>query len=84
VVFEVWNIRDRSRPHLLQIDSEVNVDEDIAHADDQFPRNMRFLVFEIVAESCGRLSNDLDLVNDIRLDEFIIMEWPQELPVGVH
>src|SRR6266436_8329929 len=70
-------------PDDLALTGEVFVGEDIAHAEDLPPRNMRMARFQIIIEILGRLANGQKTVCRRILDVRVLQERLTRQPVSL-
>lgn len=53
----------RGRPHDVQVDIEIRMDEPIPHADNVRPRNLRLSTPALIGYFCSRFADDLDFLD---------------------
>lgn len=68
-LFQPWKITRSGIPDLVQIDTEVLVDEKMAHGNNVLPRNCRMFFLECRSDSVSRLSDHLDMVEHPDLEK---------------
>ncbi len=61
-------------PDLLEINTEIEVDENISHSLDDCPGHFRMQFLEPITHLAGSLANDLYVVDDPVLDQFVGIE----------
>jgi hypothetical protein len=61
-------------PDFPKIHPNILVDEYVAHRSDLRPRHQGMRIVKISAELCGSLADDLEVVNDPDLVQFVLLE----------
>ena len=71
---EAGQVALHSPPNFPEIHPEILVDEYVAHRNDVRPGHLGMRIVKISAELCRSLANDLEVMNDPDLDQFVLLE----------
>jgi hypothetical protein len=68
---EHWQVALHDLPYLAQIDPEIIVNNNVSHPGDLRPRNLWVKRSKLARELACGLADDLDIVNNPGLDQFV-------------